>query len=207
MQKAQLTLSIALLTVLVGCNTEPGKPAQPEPSAPETATPETGAGETSPDAAETVSILRPDVEAELETTPEASLENFTITIGFPDAGSDLDGEAIAALEQVIASEQIAKGLPITLGAHSDAAGSDQANEKAAEARGLAVAQWLIEQGVDPERINLVVFGEQNPVEPNAMPDGSPNEAGRAANRRVEITVPAMSLTVSATDAAEEQEPK
>ena len=32
------------------------------------------------------------------------------------------------------------------------------------------------------------MGEQNPIAPNALPDGSPNEAGRASNRRVEIDI-------------------
>lgn len=197
MQKAQLTLTIALLTMLSACNSEPPRTDQNEPEP----------AEPSPEPVETVSILRPDVEAELEPEPEERLKDLTITIGFPAGGSDLDEEAIAALEQVLASEQLAKGLPITLGAHSDAAGSDQVNQRAAEARGLAVAEWLIEKGVDPDRINVVVFGEQNPIEPNAQPDGTPDEAGRAANRRVEIKVPAMPVTGSATDAAEEEGPK
>ncbi|MEL7217243.1 MAG: OmpA family protein, partial [Pseudomonadota bacterium] len=53
---------------------------------------------------------------------------------------------------------------------------------------LVVAEWLIGKGVNQERIDVIVFGEQNPAEPNALPDGSPNEAGRAANRRVEVLI-------------------
>lgn len=48
--------------------------------------------------------------------------------------------------------------------------------------------FLVENGVEEERIEIVAFGEQNPVEPNALSDGSPNEEGRAANRRVEVTI-------------------
>ena len=48
--------------------------------------------------------------------------------------------------------------------------------------------WLVDSGVDEARISLIAFGEQNPVAPNARPDGSPDPVGRAANRRVEIEV-------------------
>jgi len=80
---------------------------------------------------------------------------------------------------------------LTLGAHSDTGGNDKANIDASESRGLAVAAWLIERGIAEERISVIAFGEQNPIEPNALPDGSTNEAGRAANRRVEMVVDAV----------------
>ncbi|MEL7189741.1 MAG: OmpA family protein [Pseudomonadota bacterium] len=142
-----------------------------------------------------VSILRPEVappdsQAETLTTLEA-------TIGFPDGGDELDADAVAELEKVLASPQLKLSGPITLRAHSDSAGTDTANEDAAETRGLAVAAWLIGQGVDEDRIDVIVFGEQNPAEPNALPDGSPNEAGRKANRRVEIEVQVIADTPAA----------
>ena len=60
--------------------------------------------------------------------------------------------------------------------------------RASMARAEAVRDWLVENGADAERITTIAFGEQNPIEPNALPDGSPNEEGRAANRRVELTI-------------------
>ena len=51
-----------------------------------------------------------------------------------------------------------------------------------------MAEWLVEKGVSSERIEIIAFGEQNPIEPNALPDGTPNEKGRAANRRAEVHV-------------------
>lgn len=178
MHKAQLIFATAFAVMLSACeaapssNEEPALPA--EPTAQEGGDPET------------VSIFRPDVEAELEQSGSTALEALELTIGFPDGGSDLSEEAVEQLQSVLESPQFQQGFPVTLAAHSDSAGSDAVNARAAEARGLAVAEWLIEQGVDPARINVVVFGEQNPVQPNALPDGSPNEEGRAANRRVDV---------------------
>jgi len=145
---------------------------------------------------EAVSILRADIEQpEVEAPP---LEPLNATIGFPEGGNDLDEAALTVLDEVITSEQFALGGPIVLRAHSDSAGSDAANERASEARGLAVAQWLVTAGVDSRRIDVIVFGEQNPVEPNALPDGTPNEAGRAINRRVEVLI----VPSTGTDPAE-----
>lgn len=148
---------------------------------------------------EPVSILRPDVEAETEKKDVAATESFSATVGFPEGGTQLDADALAVLEQVKSSEQFAGSAAIILRAHSDSAGSDAVNERASEARGLAVAEWLIAAGADPRRIDVIVFGEQNPVEPNALPDGAPNEAGRAANRRVEVSINEPWRTFSARD--------
>lgn len=134
---------------------------------------------------ETVSILRPDVEIE---RPVAPLEPLATTIAFAEGGSALDDDAVAALEQVRESEQFEEGGAITLRAHSDAGGSDEANMRASMARAEAVRDWLVENGADEERITIIAFGEQNPIEPNALPDGTPNEEGRAANRRVELSI-------------------
>ena len=134
---------------------------------------------------EPVSILRPDVEMEVPVEP---LENLEVTISFASGGSDLDDAATAALDELIKSRQFREGGTIELRGHSDAGGSDAANMRASTARAEAVREWLTEHGVDEEIITLIAFGEQNPARPNALPDGTPDEAGRAANRRVDITV-------------------
>ena len=187
-----LALTLAPCLALAAC-TQPS-PAPVEPPEPSS----TAQGEET----ETVSILRPEIEPpEVEPRPEA-LGPYKAVIGFPEGGTALDEAALGALEAALASEQLALGLPITLGAHGDSEGTDSANLKASEKRGLAVAKWLIDNGVDAARITVIAFGEQNPVEPNANPDGSPNEEGRAANRRVEITITAQSAGESAAENSE-----
>ncbi len=173
-----LALVAALALGLSACKVQ----SDPMEDAPEPTTTE------SPDEGETVSILRPDVEAEQEEVMVAILEPLNATIGFPEGGAEIDAAATEALQGVLTSEQIELGGPLVLRAHSDSAGSDRVNADAAEKRGLAVAAWLVDQGVDETRIDVIVFGEQNPVQPNALPDGSPNEEGRAANRRVEVLI-------------------
>ena len=171
----------ALLLTVSGCAQQTGEQADEL----ETQSPDQKEIEES---AEQVSILRPDVEAETVAANADAAEGLAATVGFPDGGRELDAGAIAQLDKVKASAPFTGNGAIILGAHSDSAGSDAVNERAAEARGLVVAEWLIAAGADPRRIDVIVFGEQNPAEPNALPDGSPNEAGRALNRRVEIEI-------------------
>lgn len=180
MRFSRLTLCIAAALAVTACNSQ-----QP----PEAEQPEAPAAKAAPDSAptQTVSILRPEIET-LGSEGETPIGPLAVTIGFPDGGNVLDADAVAALETVLKSEQLALGQTITLASHSDSAGTDAANIRASEKRGLAVAQWLIDQGVDADRITVIAFGEQNPLAPNALPDGSANETGRAANRRVEILV-------------------
>ncbi|MCK0129867.1 OmpA family protein [Erythrobacter sp. F6033] len=170
-------LALGLFAALGACSNQTNDaPADGDPAASE-ATPSVDAP---------VSILRPDVEQ--PELPAELLEPLNVTIGFPSGGDEIDIAASAALEEVLASEQVADGGLITLRAHSDAAGSDAVNLRASQLRGDAVRDWLIEKGVAEDRVKVIAFGEQNPTEPNAKPDGSANDAGRAANRRVEVEV-------------------
>lgn len=162
-------------------------------------TPEPTSSPLAPGEPAQASIMRPDLAT---APPEAApVEPLDITIGFPDGGSTIPAEGIAQLEKFIASVQVAKGGPIRIGAHSDSEGTDAANLAASKKRGEAVVAWLADKGIAKDRLTLVAFGEQNPVKPNALPDGSPNEEGRAANRRVEIHVP-----VAGAPADEQREP-
>jgi len=161
------------------------------------------------DDSETVSILRPDIEVpDNEPTSPPPLAALRVTIGFPSGGSALDEAARAELEQLLESPQMARSGPITLRAHTDSLGRDKANIDVSEERGLAVAEWLIDNGVGADRITVVALGEQNPIQPNALPDGSPNPEGRAANRRVEIEVALPADDFSAQqDETEPQTPR
>lgn len=136
------------------------------------------------DNAETVSIMRPDVAP----APSPILQDVELRIGFPDGGSEISEQGELALNDLLQLPQMAGDGAIILHGHSDTAGSDRVNLNSSRERAEAVRDWLVEHGVDVSRIHVIAFGEQNPVQPNALPDGSVNDAGRAANRRVDILV-------------------
>lgn len=142
--------------------------------------------EAEPEMEEPVSILRSDIEQ--PEPPEPVIQPIEMTIGFPLGGSELDHAAQDTLRELLDSQALAQGGGIVIGGHTDAGGSDGANQRASQKRAETVREWLVENGVSDDRISIIAFGEQNPAQPNALPDGSPNEAGRAANRRVEVLV-------------------
>jgi outer membrane protein OmpA-like peptidoglycan-associated protein len=162
----------ALLLALAGCERQD---SPPEPVASEPAPQPT-------------SIIREDMDESLLPEPEPQLAPLDARISFSDGGSELSESAMAELASILRSPQIAQGGAILLRAHSDSGGSGEANLRASRRRGEAVRDYLVENGVDPERITIIAFGEQNPLQPNARPDGTPNEPGRAANRRVDLHI-------------------
>ena len=69
---------------------------------------------------------------------------------------------------------------LTMTGHTDNQGSDAYNLHLSQQRADAVARWLVEQGIDPARLEAKGAGELHPVASNEM------AAGRALNRRVEL---------------------
>jgi outer membrane protein OmpA-like peptidoglycan-associated protein len=69
---------------------------------------------------------------------------------------------------------------IVVEGHTDSRGSDEYNMELSQERAETVRQFLVEQGVDEQRISAVGRGEQEPIAENDSPEN------RAVNRRVEI---------------------
>ena len=66
---------------------------------------------------------------------------------------------------------------IEVGGHTDVRGSEAYNQKLSEQRAEAVKNELVKNGVMPERINVVGYGESHPI-----------SSDHAVNRRVEIII-------------------
>ncbi|MFN2099175.1 OmpA family protein [Altererythrobacter sp. MF3-039] len=180
--RAAAPLTLMTLLALTACNPKADEADEPgvDPAPAATASP--------------VSIIRP----ELEEAKELPLAPLELRVAFPEGGYELDQQAKDVLKSALESPQyLAEGL-ITLRGHTDSAGSDDANLRASTARAEAVRDHLVEFGASEERFTIIAIGEQNPIEPNANLDGTPNEAGRRANRRVDLV-----LTVPSRPKAEE----
>ena len=78
-------------------------------------------------------------------------------------------------------EEYNKTLVVVSG-HTDSSGSAQHNQKLSEDRANSVAQYLRGQNILSDRLDIVGFGEAQPVANNQT------AAGREINRRVEITL-------------------
>ncbi len=73
-------------------------------------------------------------------------------------------------------------LKIIINGHTDNKGSDEYNLQLSEARALAVYAWLIQKGIDSERLDFKGYGELRPIATNKT------DEGRHENRRVEFEV-------------------
>jgi outer membrane protein OmpA-like peptidoglycan-associated protein len=71
---------------------------------------------------------------------------------------------------------------IEVAGHTDSVGSDAYNQQLSERRANSVASYLSGHGVDRSRMVTIGAGEGHPVAANDT------DAGRAQNRRVEITI-------------------
>lgn len=71
---------------------------------------------------------------------------------------------------------------LLLEGHTDSIGTEEDNQILSENRAAAVRDFLIEQGVEPHRIESVGYGESQPIDTNETPEG------RQRNRRVKMTI-------------------
>lgn len=184
---ATLLILTAAACSLAACQvrSDNDEPAPPEEDA---ATPPSAAmASAEPEDSETpvASIIR-DEEGTQPLDPP--VQALVVSVPFGEGGNDLTERAERVLAGVLRSRALDEGWPVILRGHTDSEGDDRANLRASRARAEAVAAWLVERGVDDERIRVIAIGEQNPIAPNALPDGEPNEAGRAKNRRVDIEI-------------------
>ena len=103
--------------------------------------------------------------------------------------SDLTGDAQGRVQGIadVLNDQ-AQGRRVSIEGHTDAIGSEEANQLLSERRADSVAGALTTSGVDQARVTTTGYGERYPVAPNTNPDGSDNSAGRAKNRRVEVVI-------------------
>jgi outer membrane protein OmpA-like peptidoglycan-associated protein len=74
------------------------------------------------------------------------------------------------------------GGAIVVEGHTDAVGSQRRNEELSRRRAESVRDYLVAQGIEPNRVRAIGLGPNRPVADNAT------QEGRANNRRVEIVV-------------------
>jgi OmpA-OmpF porin, OOP family len=80
--------------------------------------------------------------------------------------------------------------------HTDNVGNRYRNLLLSEERTLSVEEWLIKKGITTERIDIIGYGPDQPIESNET------KAGRAQNRRVEMSYSLLSPLTSSSEASE-----
>jgi OmpA-OmpF porin, OOP family len=103
-----------------------------------------------------------------------------VTFEFDSA--QLTPAATVVLDQVAGALDAAPDIAVEVGGHTDSRGADAYNQRLSEQRAASVRDYLMQRGVDGQRLSASGYGETRPVADNA------NEEGREQNRRVELTV-------------------
>ncbi|GIV36834.1 MAG: hypothetical protein KatS3mg032_1213 [Cyclobacteriaceae bacterium] len=91
-------------------------------------------------------------------------------------------KSVTELQRVIRFLQENPALRIEISGHTDSTGQPAYNMKLSENRALAVANYLIANGIDKIRIAARGYGHMRPVASNDTPEG------RQQNRRIEFRV-------------------
>jgi OOP family OmpA-OmpF porin len=111
----------------------------------------------------------------------------TVTIGgdafFATNKATFKKEAEPELEKFAARvRNVSSVEAVQITGHTDNTGAADYNQKLSEQRAATVKDFLVKNGIDPSKIQILGKGESSPIADNATKDG------RAKNRRVEVMV-------------------
>ncbi|QLG94425.1 OmpA family protein [Pseudomonas yamanorum] len=108
---------------------------------------------------------------------------LVMTLGdmlFDTGDAELKSSANRTVLKIVQFLQLNPKRVVRIEGYTDNTGGEQENLKLSVDRAQAVADVLVDLGIDDKRIQVEGYGDQYPVEVNA------SERGRAQNRRVEI---------------------
>ena len=108
--------------------------------------------------------------------------NIPSGITFAYNSADVQPQFRRTLDQVAGTLAQYNQTYIDVYGHTDSIGSDAYNQTLSEQRAVSVARYLEGAGVQSARVGTRGFGESQPIASNDT------EAGRAANRRVEVKI-------------------
>lgn len=115
-------------------------------------------------------------------------DNITTTIAkkavhgivFKTNSAEILPSSLGTLNEIYSEALTSEGLKLGLDGYTDNTGNPESNITLSQARADAVKRWLIDKGVQSERLESHGHGQENPVADNST------AAGKAQNRRVEI---------------------
>lgn len=110
------------------------------------------------------------------------VEEYEVRLPFRFNSFELSEEFTAFLDDVVKRLRGNPGYSVEVTGHTDSVGSEEVNARISVARAQAAADYLMSQGIAASRIKVEGKGETLPISSNDT------AAGRALNRRVEITI-------------------
>lgn len=108
------------------------------------------------------------------------LNDYAKTILFEANKATFKQGTYPVLEAMVALLKEYPGSKFSIEGHTDSDGALLANQKLSEERASAVMLYLVEQGIETNRLTSIGYGETKPMASNTT------KAGKALNRRVEV---------------------
>lgn len=99
--------------------------------------------------------------------------------------ASLRSTAYPKLDRLILFMQNHPEITVQVAGHTDSTGTQEYNQRLSRRRAENVVDYLVEGGIDPERLRAQGYGSAQPVAPNTTAEG------RRKNRRVECTIIAV----------------
>ena len=121
-------------------------------------------------------------DANVERVGEGINIDFSSGLLFDVNRSTINPQSMQNLQKLAEVSKKYQQTHILIEGHTDSTGDSAYNLKLSEQRAQSVASYLAELGVSMNRFKIMGYGESQPIESNDI------EAGRAANRRVEIAI-------------------
>jgi outer membrane protein OmpA-like peptidoglycan-associated protein len=104
------------------------------------------------------------------------------SVRFETGGASPMLDSYRVLNDLAAVAYQCPGTRIVIGGHTDASGDRERNLRLSQARAEAVEKFFYLAGIPAERMQIVAYGDSQPVA------GNDSEAGRAANRRITFDI-------------------
>lgn len=121
------------------------------------------------------------IDLELKPVVTGSAEVMH-NIFFENSSYRLDSASVGELHALQAFLEGHPDLRLEVGGHTDSDQGAVPNLELSQARAQVVVNWLVRQGISPDRLEAKGYGATQPVVPNDSPDH------KARNRRTEIRV-------------------
>lgn len=120
----------------------------------------------------------PEIEEEVQEILKTAFDNLE----FETAKDVIKAESIPSLTELAEVLEKRPEWGLQIAGHTDNVGNAQNNLVLSKKRAESVKRFMIEKGVNADRLSVLYFGETMPIADNSTPEG------RQKNRRVEMTI-------------------
>ncbi len=120
---------------------------------------------------------------EIKETTTLPAKHFVLENVYFNTGSAvLKPESFPALNNLLEVMKLKPTMVIEIAGHTDDVGDDNSNLKLSQDRAESVRNYLVKNGIIPNRVTAKGYGETQPIADNSTPEG------KAKNRRTEVRI-------------------